>query len=86
MMRPDGHTVHATPIENTIASHPYVNSCAVVGIKQGDILLSIDNIEVNTLCEVREILFSKDIDEVVNLRILTNGIEREIPVELIEKI
>ena len=64
-----------------------MNSPAKVsGIQKGDILLSIDNIEVNTLCEVREILFSKDIDEVVNLRILTNGIEREIPVELIEKI
>ena len=36
MMRPDGHTVHATPIENIISSHPYVNSCAVVGIKQGE--------------------------------------------------
>ncbi len=36
MMRPDGHTVHATPIENVISSHPLVSSCAVVGIKQGE--------------------------------------------------
>ena len=63
-----------------------MNSPAKVsGIQKGDILLSIDNIEVNTLCEVREILFSKDIDEVVNLRILTNGKEREILVELTKK-
>ena len=34
MMRPDGHTVHATPIENVISSHPQVSLCAVVGIKQ----------------------------------------------------
>lgn len=33
MMRPDGHTVHATPIENIISSHKSVRSCAVVGLK-----------------------------------------------------
>lgn len=33
MMRPDGHTVHATPIENVISSHKSVRSCAVVGLK-----------------------------------------------------
>lgn len=32
MMRPDGHTVHATPIENTIMQHDVVDSCAVVGL------------------------------------------------------
>ena len=32
MMRPDGHTVHASPIENVIASHSMVKACAVVGI------------------------------------------------------
>jgi len=56
-----------------------------VGIKQGDILLSIDNIEVNTLCEVREILFSKGIGNIVKLKMLTNGIVREVDVELTEK-
>ncbi len=33
MMRPDGHTVHATPIENVISSHPSIRTCAVVGLK-----------------------------------------------------
>ncbi len=32
MMRPDGHTVHATPIENAIMEHNAVDICAVVGI------------------------------------------------------
>ncbi|MDR3345425.1 MAG: acyl--CoA ligase [Oscillospiraceae bacterium] len=34
MMRPDGHTVHPSPIENVIAQHPGVDSCAVVGLKK----------------------------------------------------
>lgn len=33
MMRPDGHTVHATPIENTLMNNKNVRSCAVVGLK-----------------------------------------------------
>lgn len=33
MMRPDGHTVACSPIEDTIISHPLVENCAVVGIK-----------------------------------------------------
>lgn len=32
MMRPDGHTVGASPIENVISAHPSVLGCAVVGI------------------------------------------------------
>ncbi len=33
MMRPDGHTVHATPIENTILENKNVEKCCVVGLK-----------------------------------------------------
>ncbi len=32
MMRPDGHTVHASPIENVIMKHSLVENCAVVGL------------------------------------------------------
>ncbi len=32
MMRPDGHTVHASPIENIISAHSKVKSCAAVGL------------------------------------------------------
>lgn len=36
MMRPDGHTVGASPIENVIMSHDQVSNCAVVGIPLDD--------------------------------------------------
>lgn len=36
MMRPDGHTVHPSPIENVIAMHPQVEKCAVVGLRQSE--------------------------------------------------
>ena len=34
MMRPDGHTVACSPIEDVIMSNPLVSNCAVVGIKK----------------------------------------------------
>jgi long-subunit acyl-CoA synthetase (AMP-forming) len=34
MKRPDGHQVSPIPIENAICKHPFVNNCAVVGIKR----------------------------------------------------
>lgn len=34
MMRPDGHTVHALPVEDSILKHDSVLACAVVGLKQ----------------------------------------------------
>ena len=36
IMRPDGHTVHPSPIENVIMSHEAVEICAVVGLKQSE--------------------------------------------------
>ncbi len=33
IMRPDGHTVHPSPIENAISTHEAVHSCAVVGLQ-----------------------------------------------------
>ena len=36
IMRPDGHTVHPSPIENAIMSHEAVLNCAVVGLQQAD--------------------------------------------------
>lgn len=36
MMRPDGHTVACSPIENVIISHPLVENCAVVGVKMDE--------------------------------------------------
>ncbi len=34
IMRPEGHTVHPSPIENVVMMHPAVESCAVVGLRQ----------------------------------------------------
>ena len=34
MMRPDGHTVHPSPIENVIMAHEAVHLCAVAGLHQ----------------------------------------------------
>ncbi|MDR2647747.1 MAG: acyl--CoA ligase [Oscillospiraceae bacterium] len=34
IMRPDGHTVHPSPIENVIMMHEAVLACAVVGLRQ----------------------------------------------------
>ena len=36
LMRPDGHTVHPSPIENVIMRHPAVKKCAVVGLPLGE--------------------------------------------------
>lgn len=43
------------------------------GIKKGDIILSIDDLELDTLCKMRTILFSKDIDEKMRVKILRDG-------------
>ena len=34
MMRPDGHTVHALPIEEALYESPIVDQCCVVGLKK----------------------------------------------------
>jgi len=36
LMRPDGHTVHPSPIENVIMEHNAVQICAVVGLPLGE--------------------------------------------------
>jgi len=36
LMRPDGHTVHPSPIENVIMGHEAVEICAVVGLRLGE--------------------------------------------------
>ena len=51
-------------------------------VQIGSIILSIDNIEVNTLCEMREILFSKNKGETIIVRLITNDVEHEVEIEL----
>ena len=45
------------------------------GIKKGDIILSVDDLAVDTLCELREILFSKNIGEKRRVNLFRDGKE-----------
>lgn len=39
------------------------------GIKKGDVILSVDDIIVDTLCELRSVLFSKNIGDKIRLKV-----------------
>ena len=59
MMRPDGHTVHATPIENTIMRHAAVDSCAVVGLtfdKGNGVIPTAFVVLKNINCNVKKVI------------------------------
>jgi len=56
-----------------------------VGILEGDILLSIQNKEINTMCEMREELYKKEVGEKVGMILIRNNIPMSIYVELEEK-
>lgn len=43
------------------------------GIEKGDIILSFDDLSLDTLCKMRTILFSKDIGEKIRVKILRDG-------------
>lgn len=43
------------------------------GIEKGDIILSFDDLNLDTLCKMRTILFSKDIGEKIRVKILRDG-------------
>lgn len=42
------------------------------GIKKGDVILSVDDITVDTLCELRSVLFSKNIGDKIRLKVFRN--------------
>lgn len=42
------------------------------GIKKGDVILSVDDIIVDTLCELRSVLFSKNIGDKIRLKVFRN--------------
>ncbi|MBE5812555.1 MAG: trypsin-like serine protease [Clostridiales bacterium] len=52
------------------------------GIKENDILLSMENQEIKTVCQLREILYSKKSGETVNIDILRNDIPVSIQINL----
>jgi len=55
------------------------------GIKRGDILLTIDEIEINTLCKMREILFTRDVGERITVTLKRGDEILETSVQLSEK-
>jgi len=62
-----------------------VNSPASrAGIREGDIILAIDDLEVDTLCELRTILFSKNIGEKMRVKVFSNGEEKQVIVDVAE--
>lgn len=54
------------------------------GIKPGDIILSIDDLKVDTLCELRTILFSKNIGEKMRVKVFSEGEEKNVIVTIRE--
>jgi len=64
----------ASVIENTAADK--------AGIKEGDIILSIDDQDLNRMCELRRYIYTKKPKEEVNLKILRNNREIEIKTKL----
>lgn len=58
---------------------------AKAGIKEGDIILSVDDLEIDTLCELRSILFSKNIGEKMRINVFREGDVVEIIVEVKER-
>ena len=53
-------------------------------IKEGDIILAVDDLAVDTLCELRSILFSKSIGEKMRVKIFSDGEEKQIVVAVSE--
>ncbi|MDO1500222.1 trypsin-like peptidase domain-containing protein [Winogradskyella maritima] len=61
------------------------SGAAVAGIRSGDIIKGLDNIEVNKFTELTGYLKSKSPDEVVNVTILRDDDLRVVPVRLTKK-
>jgi serine protease Do len=56
-----------------IASLQQGYGAAEAGLQEGDIILSIDDVEVNTMLKMKEILYAKDSGETVTVTYLRNG-------------
>lgn len=56
-----------------------------VGIKVGDIITKIDDIEINKMMDLRSYIYEKEIGDKVILKVNRNNIELELPIELVKK-
>ena len=76
----DGLILLESPVnENEHFNMVYFNAD---GIKEGDVIRQIDNIEVRKMSDLTGYINSKRPDDVVNVRIIRNGKERELKVPL----
>ena len=55
------------------------------GIKAGDVILTMNEQEVNTLCKLREVLFSRDIGEFVTVLVKRGEDTFETKIQLSKK-
>lgn len=55
-------------------------------IKEGDIITSIDGKEINTMNELREYIYSKSPNEVINLQVSRGRINKNISITLRKKV
>lgn len=52
------------------------------GLKEADIIISIDNIELNTMNDLREYIYTKKPNEIVTLQVVRGKINKEIQIIL----
>ncbi len=63
----------------------YGSPAYISGIRKGNIILTVDDIPIDTLCEFRSILFSKNIGEKMRVKILNDKGEKEVVVQVKSK-
>lgn len=52
------------------------------GLKKGDVILSVNDKEIKTLCDLRQSLFSSKIGEKIKLKIISNGEENTVFIQV----
>lgn len=62
-----------------------MDSPARASLKVGDIILKIDNLELNKMCDLRSYIYTKYPGDEVNLTIYRNGKQIEVRVKLKSK-
>ena len=69
-----------------MCEHDYMNNFKRLGeLKNGDIITSIDNIELNTMNDLREYIYTKKPNDEVNLKIIRGKINKEFNIVLGKK-
>lgn len=55
------------------------------GLREKDVIIQIDNINLEKMCDLRRYIYTKNIGDEVILKILRNNTEKEIKMTLIKK-